>query len=286
MPAESEFYEEYDGNDGYLALIQHAINDSGVINNPIVVKTDITMEPVQDSQGVQITRIAWPLYANGHKMFYVTTVKKGTHAARTRKDVFWFIHQGNLSVTAANANHNLKEGDWFRIKEDTSYSVTTVNKCTVLEANIPESLVAYNQYKDRIKHAIDDTGVINNPIVRMTDIPIEPDTEAQGVQRTPIAWPLYKNGHKMFYIKKVPAGIYIKPHSHGEDVFRYITDPPPIPPTPPIPSELTVKSGYYTHHLKKGNWFRIKTDTSYSVTTVNGYTVLAAYIRRCAVARD
>src|SRR5947208_14765243 len=87
---------------------------------------------------------------------------------------------------------------------------------------MPTKPETYPDYKARIDAALTASGVANNPIVLSRDLPIDTLTDLQGVERTPIAWLLYERGHKMFYVTNVPKGTHIKPHTHSEDVFRYI----------------------------------------------------------------
>ena len=277
MPAETY--------DLYSDCVAKHIHGSGVINNPIVLMTDIRMKPETESKGVQTKRIAWLLSEREHKIFYVTNVEKGT-APKDDEDVFTYILKGDLTIKSRTYSHTLKGdctdwddwADWFLIKRQTSYSVTDVNGCTVLAAKrvTTDSTNDYyeQQYTKHIQDALDHSGVEPNPIVFSTEIPIAPMPNSQ---ITPIAWLLYEKGHKMFYVKKVPAETYIKPHTHPEAVFRYITE-----------GDLTITStsAGTRDPLTQGDWFLVKEGISYSITTVGGYTVLAAYQTRCATVVD
>ena len=78
----------------------------------------------------------------------------------------------------------------------------------------------------------------------------------------------------MFYVTRVPNGTHIPPHTHTEDVFRYI-----------VSGSLDLKVNNDTHHIHEGMWFLIKKNTSYEVKTDEGYTALAGYRYACETAR-
>src|SRR5262249_55228096 len=194
------------------------------------------------------------------------------------KDVFRYIQKGDLTITRDGYTHTMgmgpenPENKWVLIKEGTSYSVTTVKGYTVFEAYQPKS-DEDKQYKKHIQDALDASRVKDNPIVRSTDI--EPEKDSQGVQRTQIFWPLFENGHKMYYVTNVPAG-KINPHAHDEDVFRYI-----------LKGKLTItyNNNKDRYQFDEGTWFVIPKDVDYGVDTDTGYIAIAAYIRHCSVAR-
>src|SRR5437667_2038269 len=117
----------------------------------------------------------------------------------------------------------------------------------------------YAVYKARIGAALTASGVAQNPIVLSTEIQISTLTDSQGVDRTPIAWLLYEGGHKMFYVTNVPKGTHIEPHSHTEDVFRYI-----------LAGRLILEINKNSYLINQGMWFVIKANNSYEVTTDKG----------------
>jgi mannose-6-phosphate isomerase-like protein (cupin superfamily) len=140
---------------------------------------------------------------------------------------------------------------------------------------MPTRPETYADYKASINAALTASGVANNPIVLDRDVTISPLTDIQGVERMPIAWLLYERGHKMFYITNVPMGTHIKPHTHSEDVFRYI-----------LSGSLVVNANNESFRITQGMWFVIKKNISYEVKTDEGYTALAAYRYMCEVKRD
>jgi quercetin dioxygenase-like cupin family protein len=131
-------------------------------------------------------------------------------------------------------------------------------------------------YKANVDAALTASGVANKPIVLSTEITIPTLTDSQGVDRTPIAWPLYENGHKMFYVTRVKPGTHIKPHSHNEDVFRHI-----------VSGSLDIIVNNHTYTVTQGMWFLIKAGTPYEVYAdkTNGYIALAGYRFMCETAR-
>ena len=130
---------------------------------------------------------------------------------------------------------------------------------------MPEIHETFETYDARMKEALAN---INKPIVLSTDVRIASLTDIGGIKKVPIAWPLYENEHKMSYITTVPAGTHVPLHSHGEDVFRFVTK-----------GSLVINGNI---RVEEGMWFVIKSNTPYEINTESGYTALGHYTWMCS----
>jgi|tagenome__1003787_1003787.scaffolds.fasta_scaffold20534225_2 quercetin dioxygenase-like cupin family protein len=115
MPEIHETFETYE------ARMKGALTN---IDKPIVISTDVKIPTLTDTGGIKKVPIAWPLYANEHKMSYITTVPAGTHVPRHShdEDVFRLVTKGSLVLNGAT---EIKEGMWFVIKANTPYEINT-----------------------------------------------------------------------------------------------------------------------------------------------------------------
>src|SRR2546423_1661086 len=79
----------------------------------VILSTDIRTRPLGGGRGIKKLPIVWPLYQ--HNMFYIVTIPEGTRVRRHKhdEDVFRYIIEGSLIVTAENKRYEIREGMWF-----------------------------------------------------------------------------------------------------------------------------------------------------------------------------
>jgi hypothetical protein len=131
----------------------------------------------------------------------------------------------------------------------------------------------------------------NCPIVTSDDLAIAPEC-TDNIEREQIAWRLYQ--HPMFYIVTVKEGTEVEPHSHSEDVFRYV-----IKGSLDIYVEAPGKDGPSEIHktVNAGEWVVVRANRSYRIEAGTckdenqdkekhghkrvGYVALVAYQMAC-----
>jgi hypothetical protein len=129
---------------------------------------------------------------------------------------------------------------------------------------MPEIDETFSTYEARIEKAVAN---VDKPIILSTEVKIATLTDIGDIKKIPVAWPLYTNGHKMFYITTVPKGTRVPRHSHEEDVFRLV-----------IKGSLVLNRSI---HVKEGMWFVIRGNTLYEIDTETGYITLSGYRFLC-----
>lgn len=87
----------------------------------ILISKDITVEALQEGNGITKTPLVWPLI--DYKMFYITTVPKNTKVERHShiENVFRLVISGSLSINGKM----VQAGEWFVVKRNTPYEIIT-----------------------------------------------------------------------------------------------------------------------------------------------------------------
>jgi quercetin dioxygenase-like cupin family protein len=92
-------------------------------NKHVVVSTDVPQRPIRGREGIKKVPIVWPLYQ--HNMFYIVTFPPATRIPKHRhdEDVFRYVIEGSLIVTAENKTYEVDEGMWIVVRANTEYSI-------------------------------------------------------------------------------------------------------------------------------------------------------------------
>ena len=92
-------------------------------NKPVVLSTDVHQRPIEGRKGTKKLPIVWPLYQ--HLMFYIVTFPPKVSFGRQRhdEDVFRYVIEGSLIVTAGKKSYKVDEGMWIVVRANTYYSI-------------------------------------------------------------------------------------------------------------------------------------------------------------------
>lgn len=128
----------------------------------------------------------------------------------------------------------------------------------------------FSTYLDRIERL--EEQFASDPIILSTSLKAKElliDGDDERIVKEPILWRLYQ--HNMFYIVTVPAGTVVKKHKHDEDIFRFIAQ-----------GSLVLNK---VHKITAGTWFVIRANTTYEITTDEGYVSFGGYTSICRTNR-
>jgi quercetin dioxygenase-like cupin family protein len=92
-------------------------------NKPVVLSTDVPQRPIDGKGGIKKVPILWPLYR--HHMFYIVTFPTKARFGRHRhdEDVFRYVIEGSLTVTADKKSYQVGQGMWIVVRANTYYSI-------------------------------------------------------------------------------------------------------------------------------------------------------------------
>ena len=120
-----------------------------------------------------------------------------------------------------------------------------------------EILETLSNYIARIESVQDQ---MEKPIVLSSEVTM-PTLKDGNIEKVPI--PCLLDGINMFYSVRVPPQTHVPPHSHKEDIFRYI-----------IRGSLTINDSI---EVEEGMWVLIRANTSYKIDTKGGYQSMLGY---------
>ncbi|MDH2435271.1 hypothetical protein QCD60_22355 [Pokkaliibacter sp. MBI-7] len=132
---------------------------------------------------------------------------------------------------------------------------------------IHERLSTYLDRIERLSLPFDKQGVVISTNFENKELLVDGDDDR--IIKEPILYPLFQ--HNMFYMVSVPAGTVVTPHKHDENIFRLI-----------VKGSLILNK---KHKIEAGTWFAIKADSTYEITTEEGYLSFAGYVSNCRTRR-
>ena len=105
----------------YIARIEKALKRTK--HKHVILSTDVRARPIGHRRNK--LPILWPLYE--HSMFYITTLKPGTHVQTHQHDenVFRYVIEGEIDLIVKRKTYTVKKGMWVAVRAHTNYSLRT-----------------------------------------------------------------------------------------------------------------------------------------------------------------
>lgn len=105
----------------YIARIEKALKK--VKHKHVILSTDVHATPIGRRRNKW--PILWPLFE--HNMFYITTLRAGTHVRTHQHDenVFRYVIEGEIDITVGRKTYRVKKGMWVAVRAHTNYSLRT-----------------------------------------------------------------------------------------------------------------------------------------------------------------